>query len=74
MTIVLVSHGKGNDRPDSFSVRLFAEKNAALDYIERVSHPEEKYWTVAEIVEDGEGVEPLREGFAASGTSDWIEA
>lgn len=74
MTIVLVSHGKGNDRPDSFAVRIFSDKKLALDYIERVNHPEEKYWTVAGIVEDGKGVEPTRGGFTASGTSDWIEA
>lgn len=63
MVIVLVAEGKGIDRPHSFKVRLFDNVYDAEKYIEAVNNPTDKYWTVAEIVDEGVAVEPSREGF-----------
>ncbi len=73
MTIVLIAHGKGNDYPHNFAVRLFSNKEEALEYIERINKPNEKYWTVAEIVKEGKAVEPMREGFSSSFSNDFVE-
>lgn len=64
MVIVLVAEGMSTDRPHRFTVKLFDNYTDAESFIEKVNNPTDKYWTVAEIVENGEAVEPSREGFS----------
>lgn len=57
--IVLVARGKGRGTADSVKVLLFDSKEEANIYIETINDLESKYWTYAEIVENGREVEPF---------------
>ena len=70
--IVLVAHGKGNDKADSFGFKWFATKPEAETYITKVTSTESKYWTVAEISEDGIPIEAFDREIFYAGSSDWI--
>lgn len=71
--IVIVAHGKGNDKADSYGYRWFATKDEAHDYILRVTNIDTKYWTVAEIGQDGEPIEAFDREILNAGSKDWIK-
>lgn len=56
--IVIVARGKGREGADSITPKLFDTKEEAEKYIKSVNDLESKYWTYAEIVNDGEEIEP----------------
>ena len=56
--IVIVARGKGREGADWIAPKLFDTKEEAEKFIESVNDLESKYWTYAEIVEDGEEIEP----------------
>jgi len=56
--IVIVARGKGRESADWIKPVLFNTKEKAQKYIESVSDLESKYWTYAEIVDNGEEIEP----------------
>lgn len=56
--IVIVAKGKGREGADWITPKLFDTPEDAEKYIESVNDLESKYWTYAEIVEDGEEIEP----------------
>ena len=59
--IVIVAGGKGREGADWIKPKLFDTKEEAEKFIESVNDLESlesKYWTYAEIVEDGEEIEP----------------
>lgn len=62
--IVIVAEGKGREGADFITPKLFNTKEEAERYIESVNDSESKYWTRAEIVDNGERVEPWYDGFA----------
>jgi len=62
--IVIVAEGKGRERADSITPKIFNTVEEAEKYIESVNDSESKYWTRAEIVDDGERVEPWYDGFS----------
>lgn len=72
--IVLVAHGKGGDRAHNFGIRTFQNRKDANAYCDRVTKNTGKYWTIAEIVEPGEAVEPLPEGFALAFSDQFLNA
>ena len=57
--IVIVARGKGREGADWIKPKLFDIKEEAKKFIESVNDLESKYWTYAEIVEDGEEIEPF---------------
>lgn len=56
--IVIVARGKGREDADWIKPVLFDTKEEAQKYIESVNDLESKYWTYAEIVGNGEEIEP----------------
>jgi hypothetical protein len=56
--IVIVARGKGREGADWIKPVLFDTKEEAQKYIESVNDLESKYWTYAEIVDNGEEIEP----------------
>ena len=52
MNIVLVTTGK-HDSVDTVAVRFFDERGRAEQYCESLITGETKYWTYAEIVDEG---------------------
>ena len=56
--IVIVARGKGREGADWIKPVLFNTKEEAQKYIESVNDLESKYWTYAEIVDNGEEIEP----------------
>ena len=57
--IVIVAKGKGREEGANWiTPKLFDTPEDAEKYIESVNDLESKYWTYAEIVEDGEEIEP----------------
>ena len=56
--IVLVAKGKGREGADWITPKLFNTKEEAEKFIESVNDLDSKYWTYAEIIGDGEEVEP----------------
>lgn len=57
--IVIVAEGKGREGADWITPRLLDTKDEAEKFINSVIDLESKYWTYAEIVEDGERTEPF---------------
>jgi len=55
--IVLVTKGKGDNRPDYATVELFDDVANALGFIREINTVYTKHWIKAEIVSDGETVE-----------------
>ena len=58
IVIVIVARGKGREGADWITPKLFDTREDAEKYIESVNDLEDKYWTYAEIVEDGQEIEP----------------
>ncbi|MAX51520.1 MAG: hypothetical protein CMH22_06030 [Methylophaga sp.] len=56
--IVIVARGKGREGADWIKPKLFDTREEAEKFIESVNDLESKYWTYAEIVADGEEIEP----------------
>ena len=56
--IVIVANGKGREGADWITPKLFDTREDAEKYIESVNDLDSKYWTYAEIVEDGVEIEP----------------
>ena len=56
--IVIVAKGKGREGADWITPKLFNTKEEAEKFIESVNDLDSKYWTYAEIIGDGEEVEP----------------
>lgn len=56
--IVIVARGKGRENADWIKPKLFDTREDAEKYIESVNDLDSKYWTYAEIVKDGEEIEP----------------
>jgi len=56
--IVIVARGKGREGADSIKPVLFDTKEEAEKYIKSVNDLESKYWTYAEIVSNGQLIEP----------------
>ena len=56
--IVIVAKGKGREGADWIIPKLFYTKEEAEKFIESVNDLDSKYWTYAEIVNDGEKIEP----------------
>lgn len=56
--IVIVARGKGREGADWIKPKLFDTKEEAEKFIESINDLESKYWTYAEIVDDGEEIEP----------------
>jgi hypothetical protein len=56
--IVIVARGKGREGADWIKPKLFNTKEEAEKFIESVNDLDSKYWTYAEIVDDGEEIEP----------------
>lgn len=56
--IVIVAKGKGREGADWITPKLFNTKEEAEKFIQSVNDLDSKYWTYAEIVEDGEEIEP----------------
>ena len=62
--IVLIAEGKGiGSSADFITVKLFDTKDEAEKFINVINDLEHKYWTYAEIVEDGVQVEPVHGEF-----------
>lgn len=60
--IVLTFRGKGKGtRPDYVMPKLFKDVESANEYISIVTNLDDKYWTYAEIVKNGEEIEPFNE-------------
>lgn len=70
--IVLVAHGKGADKADSFGFKWFATKDEADNYIKKITKTDSKYWTVAEISTEGEPIEVYDKEIFFAGTKDWM--
>lgn len=56
--IVIVAKGKGRERPDFITPKLFDDIDKANKFIEDVNDLDGKYWTYAEVVDEGEELEP----------------
>ena len=56
--IVIVARGKGREGAHWITPKLFNTKEEAEKFIESVNDLDSKYWIYAEIVGDGEEVEP----------------
>ena len=62
-TIVLVTKGKLNYTPaTSIIIHLFSDRKKAIKYCKDVTDMERKYWTRAEIIDEGTEYEPCWEG------------
>jgi len=72
IVIVLVSHGKSNDRPHNHAVKLFTNTTDAEEYCKEVTDTESKHYVVAEIVENGVPVETDRDGYYKAFSRDWL--
>ena len=57
--IVIVAKGKGRGGAIWITPKLFDTREDAESYIESVNDLDSKYWTYAEIVGDGEEIEPF---------------
>jgi hypothetical protein len=56
--IVIVAKGKGRENADFIKPVLFDTKEEAQAYIDSVNDLDSKYWTYAEIVDNGQEIEP----------------
>lgn len=56
--IVIVARGKGREGADWIKPVLFDDVIEAEEYIDTINDLESKYWTYAEIVKDGQEIEP----------------
>lgn len=56
--IVIVARGKGREGADWIEPKLFNTKEEAEKFIESVNDLDSRYWTYAEIVDDGEEIKP----------------
>jgi hypothetical protein len=56
--IVIVAKGKGRESADFIKPILFDTRDEALAYINSVNDLDSKYWTYAEIVDNGQEIEP----------------
>lgn len=61
--IVIVAEGKGRGSVDWITPKLFDTLKEAEEFIKEVNDLDSKYWTYAEVVEDGERVEPYYGSF-----------
>lgn len=57
MYIVVKLSGKGTGRADYCTVTKFDSLSQATEYVIANTHPEQKYWEVASIVESGDKFE-----------------
>lgn len=55
---IIVARGKGRESAEWIIPKLFDTKEKAEKFIKSVNDLESKYWTYAEIVKDGEEIEP----------------
>jgi hypothetical protein len=61
--IVIVAQGKGQEGADYITPKLFSTEAEAKAFIAEVNDLESKYWTYAEIVKDGQKIEPWHGSF-----------
>lgn len=55
--IVIVAEGKGRVHADWITLKLFDTLEEANNFIKKVNDLESKYWTYAEVVDNGERLE-----------------
>jgi len=68
MTYALELNGKGTDKADTITLRVFKDLTEADKYISEFTCIEEKYWTRFVIVEDNETVNNLYRDYKESAT------
>ena len=56
--IVIVAQGKGREGADHITPKLFNTEAEAKAFIADVNDLDSKYWTYAEIVKEGQKIEP----------------
>jgi len=57
--IVIIARGKGREGADWITPKLFDDIKEAEAFIKEVTDLDSKYWTYAEIVRDGQEIEPF---------------
>jgi hypothetical protein len=61
--IVIVAEGKGIEGADWITPKLFDTLEEANNFIKEVNDLESKYWTYAEVLDNGKRIEPYYGSF-----------